>query len=94
MQGEFGLTFVEPRLWAVLENIFIHEGEPGHEVVFVFEGRFLETWPYEAERIVGREGEETFDAAWMSPAELLARGWKLYPDGFPELLGLGAATAK
>lgn len=88
MHEEFGLTFVEPRLLGVLENIFVHEGEPGHEVVFLFQGRFAEGWAYEAAVIHGQEGEEAFEAEWIRPADILTRGWKLYPDGFPELLGL------
>ncbi len=90
---EFGLTFAEPRLLAVLENIFVHEGEAGHEVVFVFEGRFAEAWPYETRFVPGHEGEVAFEAEWLNPRDVLARGWKLYPDGFPELLGLGATES-
>ena len=91
MREEFGLTLVEPRLWTVLENIFVHEGEPGHEVVFVFEGRFAEPWPYSVATVSGREGAQAFEAEWLDPRTVLSRGWKLYPDGLPEILGLEQA---
>jgi len=88
IREEFGLTLVEPRLWTVLENIFLHEGEPGHEVVFVFEGRFAELWPYRVATVSGHEGGQSLEAEWLNPREVLSRGWKLYPDGLPEVLGL------
>jgi ADP-ribose pyrophosphatase YjhB (NUDIX family) len=93
IQEEFGLTFVGPRLLAVLENIFMHEGSPGHEVVFVFEGELAERWAYDVPTLRGTENRREFEASWVQPGEVLARGWKLHPDGFPELLRLEAAKS-
>jgi ADP-ribose pyrophosphatase YjhB (NUDIX family) len=39
---EVGQELTDVRLLAVLENIFVLEGEPRHEIVFVYEGRFLD----------------------------------------------------
>jgi nicotinamide-nucleotide amidase len=36
---ELGVDFLEPRLLGVLESIFVAEGRPGHEVVFVYTGQ-------------------------------------------------------
>jgi ADP-ribose pyrophosphatase YjhB (NUDIX family) len=36
-------------LLGVLENIFTFEGQPGHEIVFVFEARFADAALYERE---------------------------------------------
>jgi ADP-ribose pyrophosphatase YjhB (NUDIX family) len=39
---ELHATLVEPELLGVVENIFTYDGEPGHEVVFVYAGRLAE----------------------------------------------------
>ncbi len=39
---ELGTTLREPRLLGVLENQFVFEGEPGHEIVFVYAGELAD----------------------------------------------------
>src|SRR4029077_20578498 len=38
IREELGCGLVEPVLLGVIENRFSYDGEPGHDVVFVFEG--------------------------------------------------------
>jgi ADP-ribose pyrophosphatase YjhB (NUDIX family) len=39
---ELGTTLLAPRLLGVLENRFVYEGEPGHEIVFVYAGELAD----------------------------------------------------
>ncbi len=92
IREELGLTLVGTKLVAVLENIFVYEGEPGHEVVFIVEGSLAEQEAYEMEEVPSEEGGRRSLLRWMDPREVLGDGWQLYPDGFPELLGLWAVN--
>lgn len=85
MREEFGAEIRDVRPLGTLENIFDYHGRPGHEVVFVFETRFVESSFYAAERIVGTEGGGTrIEAIWIDVSEPLDR--PLYPNGLLELL--------
>lgn len=88
IREELGLTLLEPRLLGVLENIFVYQGTPGHEVVFIVEGHLAERDAYERPSLPAQEGGRTYEVSWMDPRKLLADGWPLHPNGFPELLGL------
>ena len=68
-----------------LESIFEYQGRPGHEIVFVFEARFVDRSFYEAERIIGTEGDGVrIEAMWVDVSEPLDR--PLYPDALLALL--------
>lgn len=86
IREELGLELVNVRRLDVVENIFRYQGEPGHEIVFLFEAEFDDRSAYESESLPGLEGDEAFTAHWLSPRELQERGWPLYPDGLPEIL--------
>lgn len=79
---ELGAELADLRLLGVTENLFTNEGQPGHEVVFVFAGRlrdaprFLST-PIE---IVESDGQR-HAAEWIPAAELAAGPVPLFPDG-------------
>lgn len=86
MREEFGTEIRDVRLLGTLENIFDYRGRPGHEIVMVFEARFVDSSYYQAERIVGTEGVGTkFEAVWIDVSQPLDR--PLYPNGLLELLG-------
>ncbi|WLE00055.1 NUDIX domain-containing protein [Agrobacterium leguminum] len=74
----------------VLENVFVHEGEPRHEVLFIFDLAFprgaFDGW----ERIRFKEDDGTsMVAAWYDPRELdIDGGPELYPKGLKfQLIG-------
>ena len=85
MREEFDAEIADVRSVGTLENIFDYHGRPGHEVVFVFETRFVDASFYEAERIVGTEGAGIrIEAIWLDVSQPLDR--PLYPNGLLELL--------
>ena len=74
------------RLLGVFENLFVYQGERGHELVWLFEGRFADASFYEREVIEADEGGSKFEARWV-PLDLFVRGEApLYPDGLLEML--------
>jgi ADP-ribose pyrophosphatase YjhB (NUDIX family) len=84
---ELGLAITEPRLLAVLENIYEHHGAPGHEIVFVYETSFEDRSVYERDALEGREGDLRLTAHWVSLARFEGEGaLALYPDGLMQAI--------
>ncbi|OHB08340.1 MAG: hypothetical protein A2W64_03360 [Candidatus Zambryskibacteria bacterium RIFCSPLOWO2_02_39_10] len=63
----------------VVENIFMYEGNPGHEVVFIYTAEFVNKELYKKEKIHIVEPHLEFDAEWISIAEVLNGKIILYP---------------
>jgi ADP-ribose pyrophosphatase YjhB (NUDIX family) len=81
---ELGTTLREPRLLGVVENLFIHEGEPGHEVVFVYAGELADPDIIpEAGGWFQDNGEPMF-VEWRA-VEDSGHKWPLYPEGAGDL---------
>ena len=74
------------RYLGTLENIFMLEGVPGHEIVLVYEGDFVDGSMYGRPVIVGQEGEKAIEAKWMPVADFRNGMSHLYPEGLLELL--------
>ena len=86
MREEIGVELEGVVLLGVLENIFVYEGCPGHEISFVFEARLTDRTLYEREELRGVEGELELVARWV-PLRLFADGGPpLYPQGLYALL--------
>jgi ADP-ribose pyrophosphatase YjhB (NUDIX family) len=86
IEEELGTRLLEPRLLGVLESRFVHEGEPGHEIVFVYAGRLADP------EVVGPDGAWVTDndvPIWVEwrPVDDAGLDVPLYPDGLRELLG-------
>ena len=77
-------------LWylGALENIFVFNGAPGHEIVLVYDGLLKDSGLYDLELIKGEETEigESFQAVWKSLDEFGAEKSILYPPGLLEML--------
>jgi 8-oxo-dGTP pyrophosphatase MutT (NUDIX family) len=86
VREEVGAEISQLRYLGALENIFTYEGAPGHEIVHVHEGWFLDRALYAKTRIIGAESDGTpFRALWK-PLESFSSVAPLYPDGLKELL--------
>ena len=86
IKEELGLDIAEVKLLGIVENIFIYEGEPGHEIVFVYDGRFVDEALYERESLDGVEGKRSFKAVWRSPEALRHGSHRLVPEEIWPLL--------
>lgn len=71
----------------VLENIYEHYGQTGHEIIFLCHAHFSDGRFYRQDAIPFLEHDETECLArWMSIAELEAKGIELFPEGLREKL--------
>ena len=88
LREEIGAEVRDLVYLGTLENIFTYDGEPGHEIVQVYDGVLTETGLYEQAVILGREAdmEEHFRAMWKSLDEFGPGKFILYPDGLLEMV--------
>jgi 8-oxo-dGTP pyrophosphatase MutT (NUDIX family) len=62
---ETGLEATDFKLLGVLESIFIYEGRQHHEIVFVYDGRFIDQTVYQRESLeIHEDNGDFFPAVW------------------------------
>lgn len=87
LMEEINVEVGEVRYLDTLENIFVFNGAPGHEIVMVYDGALSEFGLYEQAVIVGEEANgEAIRAVWKSLREFETGESILYPTGLVELL--------
>ena len=79
------------RRLGVFENIFTHQGEIGHEVVFAFEVSLLSPGLAAAEEFVVEDGGFRDRAAWIPISDFRAGRETLLPDRLLPLVPTGRA---
>lgn len=70
----------------MIENIFIYDGKPGHEIVLVYQANFVDARMYEVSSIRCRNNGEEFDALWKPLSEFREGKAPLYPKGLLDML--------
>ena len=88
LKEEIQQEITDVKFIGTLENIFILENIPMHEIVMVFDGRFADETMYRVEQHIGYEEDtkEKFDCSWKHLDFFRNRDGILYPDGLLELL--------
>ena len=88
IQEELGAAIENIQLIDVIENIFIYQGQQGHEIVFVFDAEFSDKSLYDGDEIEGYEQEADirFKAKWLSIDEIEKGGGRLVPEYLAVLL--------
>lgn len=78
----------ELRYLGTLENFFVFNGTPGHEIVQVYDGELKESGLYDQAVIAGKEADidKHIKAVWMRLDEFGDGKSILYPAGLLELL--------
>jgi 8-oxo-dGTP pyrophosphatase MutT (NUDIX family) len=69
-----------------LQNIFTCDGQVGHEIVLVYETRFIDARLYHLDVLRGQDDGKPFVALWKSLEEFREGQAPLYPDGLLDLL--------
>ncbi len=90
VREELDAAVTDLHLIGTLENIFVWQGLPGHELVRVFDGRFEDSRLYDRDYLDGREDDGTaFTVRWLG-RESFNGDVVLAPDGLGALLeGMG-----
>jgi 8-oxo-dGTP pyrophosphatase MutT (NUDIX family) len=85
---EIGAEVCDLKYLGALENVFVFNGTPGHEIVQVYDGSLKDAGLYEQTVIAGREVdiEDTFQAVWKHIHEFGEGKSTLYPTGLLEML--------
>jgi ADP-ribose pyrophosphatase YjhB (NUDIX family) len=81
-QEELSTEIINPKYLGCLENIFECYGNPGHEVVFVYECEFADRSLYEPDEMVFVEGDRKKLAKWVKIADLQSGHLRLVPEAF------------
>lgn len=76
---ELGSKLENLQLVTILENIFVYDGKPGHEIVFLFSGDLVRKELYSQPRIRIVETNYELEALWVPIEELVPDGIPLYP---------------
>jgi ADP-ribose pyrophosphatase YjhB (NUDIX family) len=93
LREEVGAELADVRQLGVLENLFVYEADPGHEIVFVFDARLADASLYARAALVGEESNGVrFEARWLPLSTFAPGGPPLYPDGLYALLSGGACA--
>lgn len=75
------------RYLGTVENIFTFNGEPGHEIVLIYDGTLEKPALYDQAVIAGAEANgEQFRAVWKNIGEFGEGKSILYPTGLLEML--------
>lgn len=91
IREELGHNAIELRLLGVLENIFEYQGKPGHEIVFVYDGRLEDTSAYDLPELPMTEPGWSSPAKWR-PLDSFGDDCRLVPEGLTALLRRAAGA--
>ena len=84
---ELDAEIINLRYIETLENIFISDGEAGHQIVMIYKGDFADESFYNKDVIIGQEDNgQSFKALWMPIKDFQEHKFPLYPDGLRALL--------
>lgn len=88
LMEEIGAEVRDLKYLGTLENIFVFNGIPGHEIVQVYDGVLKDSGLYEQTEIAGHEADidEPFKAVWKRISEFVEKKSTLYPSGLLELM--------
>jgi ADP-ribose pyrophosphatase YjhB (NUDIX family) len=63
----------------LIENIFIYNGEKGHQITFLYEGDLANKDLYKQEKIAVND-TKSFEAEWLPLSDVVSGKVKLYPE--------------
>jgi 8-oxo-dGTP pyrophosphatase MutT (NUDIX family) len=88
IREELGVAVTDLHYLHTIENIFVYNGERGHEIVQVYNGRFPDESLYHQPQLQAHEDNGTpFRAIWKPLTDFQGdNAPPLYPDGLPELI--------
>ena len=85
-QEEIQAELTNIKYLGCIENLFIYNGQPGHEVIVLYQCEFVDTKFYQAEQIEVLEGECKKTAIWLDIEECKSGKLRVVPEQFLEYL--------
>jgi ADP-ribose pyrophosphatase YjhB (NUDIX family) len=86
IREELGAEITLPEFLGVLENIFTYDGAQGHEVVFIYDAKFVDPKFYKMAEVLLDENGVVCKAVWKPLSFFISGDAPLYPDGLLTLL--------
>ena len=86
LHEEIGAAIKDVRLLQVMENLFVFNGAPGHEIVWMHDAALVDPAFYARAEIAINENGTRGRAVWKSLREFEAGRAILYPDGLLDSL--------
>ncbi|MDL4842326.1 NUDIX domain-containing protein [Aquibacillus rhizosphaerae] len=78
---------VDLKYLGTIENIFTYNDDVGHEIVIVYDAKFVDNLIYKADSLEGKEDDGTIFTLWWKPITEFQNGkLKLVPKGLLELI--------
>jgi 8-oxo-dGTP pyrophosphatase MutT (NUDIX family) len=79
---EIQATLTNIQYLGCLENIFVHNEKPGHEIIQLYKCDFADPKFYQIEQLTFKEGKREKIALWVPLERILSGELILYPDNF------------
>ena len=88
LREELGAEVCDLNYLGTLENVYVFNGAPGHEIIQIYDGVFKDARLYEQTEILGQEVDidDSFRAVWKHIDEFGDGKSILYPTGLLKLL--------
>lgn len=87
VEEEIQQQLTQPKLICVIENIFSFDGQQGHEIVFVYDAKFVDSHMYQRHEIQGCETNGyRYIAQWLSREQIALIQYPVYPKGIEQWL--------
>jgi 8-oxo-dGTP pyrophosphatase MutT (NUDIX family) len=86
MKEELNCEVTNLQFVGMIENIFTYNGRPGHEIVLIYDGEFVDRSLYQRASIRGVEGDgHSYQASWRD-LDTFTSSFPLCPDGLLEMV--------
>ncbi len=86
LREEMGAEVKDLAFVGMLENMFIYDAKPGHEIVLIYQADFEDPEIYGAASVLCRDDDGEFPAYWIPLADFETGRAVLYPEGLLDLL--------
>ncbi|MCA1991699.1 MAG: NUDIX hydrolase [Coleofasciculus sp. S288] len=85
-QEELQAELTNIKYLGCIENLFVYNGQPGHEIIQLYQGDFTDPKFYQLEQVEFTEGDEKATALWLDIKQCKSGELRIVPEQFLEYL--------
>lgn len=85
-QEELQAELTNIKYLGCIENVFVYNGQPGHEIIQLYQCEFVDPKFYEFEQVEFIEGDDKNTALWLDIAQCKSGKLRVVPEQFLEYL--------